>query len=205
MDMEQKQLIDQFKVIVGDDNVLTDDIKTKYYRSGFRSGGGSALAVVFPNTLVEQWKVIKQCVEANCIIIMQAAKTGLTEGSAPSGNDYDRDVVVINITKMTSLDVDKYQRQVVFASFIKSLYHRGAGGLIYLPRLQLYLAEGKVNAVFPTIIRARIRSACTVAIYPQRFSLAMLTDHAIKFIAELANAFSTFLIQATLILVAYRI
>lgn len=97
--MKQKQLIDQFKVIVGDDNVLTDDIKTKYYRSGFRSGGGSALAVVFPNTLVEQWKVIKQCVEANCIIIMQAAKTGLTEGSAPSGNDYDRDVVVINITK----------------------------------------------------------------------------------------------------------
>lgn len=98
--MKQKQLIEEFKTIVGEENVLTDQVKTKYYRSGFRSGSGTALAVVFPNTLLEQWKIIKQCVEVNCIIIMQAAKTGLTEGSAPSGNDYDRDVVVINITKI---------------------------------------------------------------------------------------------------------
>lgn len=98
--MKQKQLIEEFKTIVGEENVLTDQVKTKYYRSGFRSGSGTALAVVFPNTLLEQWKIIKQCVEANCIIIMQAAKTGLTEGSAPSGSDYDRDVVVINITKI---------------------------------------------------------------------------------------------------------
>ncbi|EGA70714.1 D-lactate dehydrogenase [Vibrio sinaloensis DSM 21326] len=103
MDMKREQLIDAFNAIVGQENVITDQVKNKYYRSGFRSGGGSALAVVFPNSLVEQWKVIQQCVEANCIIIMQAAKTGLTEGSAPSGDDYDRDVVVINITKMKQI------------------------------------------------------------------------------------------------------
>ena len=101
--MKQKQLIDAFTAIVGEENVLTDQVKNKYYRSGFRSGSGTALAVVFPNTLVEQWNIIEQCVENNCIIIMQAAKTGLTEGSAPSGNDYDRDVVVINITKMKQI------------------------------------------------------------------------------------------------------
>ncbi len=101
--MKQKQLIDAFVTIVGEENVLTDQIKTKYYRSGFRSGSGTALAVVFPKTLLEQWKVIQQCVDNNCIIIMQAAKTGLTEGSAPSGSDYDRDVVVINITKMKQI------------------------------------------------------------------------------------------------------
>ncbi|WP_211917152.1 D-lactate dehydrogenase [Vibrio sp. B1REV9] len=101
--MKQELLIEALKAVVGEENVLTDQIKTKYYRTGFRSGGGKALAVVFPNTLLEQWNVIKQCVENNCIVIMQAAKTGLTEGSAPSGSDYDRDVVVINITKMKQI------------------------------------------------------------------------------------------------------
>ncbi|MDW2245604.1 FAD-binding protein, partial [Vibrio sp. 1287] len=61
----------------------------------------------------EQWKIIKQCVEANCIIIMQAAKTGLTEGSAPSGNDYDRDVVVINITKIKKIHLLDGGKQAV--------------------------------------------------------------------------------------------
>ncbi len=40
---------------------------------------------------------------------MQAAKTGLTEGSAPSGNDYDRDVVVINITKIKNSSAGWWQ------------------------------------------------------------------------------------------------
>lgn len=111
--MKQKQLIEELKTIVGEENVLTDQVKTKYYRSGFRSGSGTALAVVFPNTLLEQWKIIKQCVEANCIIIMQAAKTGLTEGSAPSGNDYDRDVVVINITKIKKIHLLDGGKQAV--------------------------------------------------------------------------------------------
>ncbi len=33
--MKQKQLIEEFKAIVGEENVLTDEVKTKYYRSGF--------------------------------------------------------------------------------------------------------------------------------------------------------------------------
>ena len=90
---QQNTVIQKFENIVGTEKVLTSQSKTSYYRSGFRSGIGTALAVVFPSTLVEQWKLIQVCVKANCIIIMQAAKTGLTEGSAPSGNDYDRDVV----------------------------------------------------------------------------------------------------------------
>jgi D-lactate dehydrogenase len=92
----QNELIYQFESIVGAKNVLTKTTQTSYYRSGFRSGNGTALAVVFPSTILEQWKLIKACVKANCIIIMQAAKTGLTEGSSPSGNQYDRDVVIIN-------------------------------------------------------------------------------------------------------------
>ena len=92
--LTKNELIQQFNNIVGTKGVLTKLTQTAYYRSGFRSGNGAALAVVFPNTILEQWKLIEVCVKANCIIIMQAAKTGLTEGSSPSGDEYDRSVVI---------------------------------------------------------------------------------------------------------------
>jgi D-lactate dehydrogenase len=111
--MTQKELIQEFENIVGRKNVLTKETKTAYYRSGFRSGTGSALAVVFPNTLLEQWKLIEACVAANCIIIMQAAKTGLTEGSAPSGNDYDREVVVINTLAINQIHLINDGKQAI--------------------------------------------------------------------------------------------
>jgi D-lactate dehydrogenase len=56
---------------------------------GFRSGEGEAEAVVLPDALLELWKVLQACVAAGKIVIMQAANTGLTEGSTPSGS-YDR-------------------------------------------------------------------------------------------------------------------
>ncbi len=96
-------LIERFQQIVGRKNVLSKMDATAYYRSGFRSGKGDALAVVFPTNPLQQWKVIEAAVKANCIIIMQAAKTGLTEGSAPSGYEYDREVVIINITRIKKI------------------------------------------------------------------------------------------------------
>jgi len=98
----QNELIQKFENIVGQKRVLTKENETSYYRTGFMTGIGSALAVVFPQTLLEQWKLIEACVKANCIIIMQAAKTGVTGGSTPNGYDYDRDLVVIN-----TLDINK--------------------------------------------------------------------------------------------------
>lgn len=89
--------------IVGAKRVLTEARCTEFYRTGFRDGGGAALAVVFPKTLLEQWHLIKQCVEHHKIIIMQAANTGLTAGSTPYGEDYDRDIVIINTTKLTDI------------------------------------------------------------------------------------------------------
>ncbi|OLQ84289.1 D-lactate dehydrogenase [Vibrio ponticus] len=111
--MNNQALINQFEQIVGKDNVLTQENKTEYYRSGFRSGKGKALAVLFPSTLVEQWRLLQAAVDANCIIIMQAAKTGLTEGSAPSGEDYDREVVIINITRIKTLHLIDGGKQIV--------------------------------------------------------------------------------------------
>ncbi len=101
--MSKTKLVESFRVIVGRSNVLTKEGDTAYYRSGFRYGFGGAIAVVFPGSLLEQWQVLQAAVDANCIIIMQATKTGLTGGSCPSGFDYDRDVVIINTTKIKKL------------------------------------------------------------------------------------------------------
>ena len=113
---QQNELIQEFEGIVGSKKVLTSESKTSYYRSGFRSGIGTALAVVFPSTLFEQWKLIEACVKANCIIIMQAAKTGLTEGSAPSGSDYDRDLVIISTLAIKNIHLINDGKQAISLS-----------------------------------------------------------------------------------------
>ncbi len=106
-------LIERFEQIVGRRNVLSKMDVTASYRSGFRAGRGDALAVVFPANPVEQWQVIEASVRANCIIIMQAAKTGLTGGSAPDGYEYDREVVIINTTRINKIVMLEGGRQVL--------------------------------------------------------------------------------------------
>jgi D-lactate dehydrogenase len=107
------ELARTFKDIVGDGNVLTREADTAYYRTGFRCGYGGASAVVFPATLLEQWRVLQAAVDAGCAIIMQATKTGLTGGSSPSGFDYDRDVVIINTSRIRGLRLLKEGTQAL--------------------------------------------------------------------------------------------
>ena len=114
--MTQAELIHNFRKIVGVKNTITEEGRTAYYRSGFRSGNGKALAVVFPSTILEEWELIKVCVEANCIIIMQAAKTGLTEGSSPSGDEYDRDVIIINTLGINQIYLINNNKQAISLS-----------------------------------------------------------------------------------------
>ena len=73
-------LIEQLKAVVGRRQVLTSANDTERFRRGFRSGEGEALAVVKPATLLQLWQVLQACVDADKIVIMQAANTGLTEG-----------------------------------------------------------------------------------------------------------------------------
>ncbi len=101
--MSTASIIQQFEGIVGSKYVYTQEKRTAYYRSGFRSGFGAAIAVVFPATLNEQWQLLQACVAANCAIIIQASKTGLTEGSTPNGFNYDRPVVIINTTRLKKI------------------------------------------------------------------------------------------------------
>ncbi len=107
------QILAELTDILSAKNVKADPRKNTHFRKGWRSGGGSALAVIFPKTLLELWQCLKVCVKTNSIIIMQAANTGLTEGSAPSGEDYDRPVVVINTLAIDQLFLINSGEQVI--------------------------------------------------------------------------------------------
>ncbi|TQI79583.1 D-lactate dehydrogenase [Serratia fonticola] len=105
--------INQLKHIVGSPQVLTGERSTERYRTGFRSGGGKALAVVFPTRLLQLWQILQACVAADKIVIMQAANTGLTEGSTPSGEDYDREIVIVSTLRLDHIQVLDNGKQVV--------------------------------------------------------------------------------------------
>ncbi|MEX2941474.1 D-lactate dehydrogenase [Serratia fonticola] len=114
MEMGMTQaFITQLKSIVGNAQVLTGERSTERYRKGFRSGGGKALAVVFPTRLLQLWQILQTCVAADKIVIMQAANTGLTEGSTPSGQDYDRDIVIVSTLRLDHIQVLDNGKQVV--------------------------------------------------------------------------------------------
>lgn len=108
-----QKLISELGRIVGRNHLLTDPTQTERYRKGFRSGEGEALAVVFPGSLLEQWRILQACVAADAIILMQAANTGLTEGSTPNGNDYPRDVVIISTLRMDKIRLLDDGKQVL--------------------------------------------------------------------------------------------
>lgn len=106
-------LIRQFQSIVGTSHVLTSPEATRRFRNGIRFGSGSVVAVVRPGSLVEQWRVLQACVAADKVIIMQSSNTGLTGGSTPDGDDYDRGVVLVNTMRVTGLHLINDGAQVV--------------------------------------------------------------------------------------------
>lgn len=105
-------LIAQLKQIVGARYVLTSPRSMERFCKGYRSGQGPALAVVQPGTLLEQWHVVQACVAADKVIIMQAANTGLTEGSTPNGG-YDRDAVVLSTRRLDQIHLLDGGKQIV--------------------------------------------------------------------------------------------
>ena len=99
--------------IVGPQNALFGERETKSYRTGIRVGCGEAVAVVLPKDLLQFWEIIKLCVSLEKIILIQAANTGLTGGSTPDGDKYDRDIVIINTLKLDQLLLINKGKQVL--------------------------------------------------------------------------------------------
>ena len=110
---DKSKVINDLKLIVGKKYVLTNKLNKEPYSKGWRYGQGSALAVVKPGKLIEMWKTLELCVKNDIIIIMQAANTGLTGGSTPYGDGYDRPVVIINTMRMDDIHIINDGNQII--------------------------------------------------------------------------------------------
>ncbi|AFT79642.1 D-lactate dehydrogenase [Alteromonas macleodii str. 'Black Sea 11'] len=113
VNVDTQSLITSMRDVVGQAYLLTDKAKKQPYTKGFRFGAGEALAVVRPGTLVEIWRVLKLCVEADVVVIMQAANTGLTGGSTPDGKDYDRPLVIISTMRIDAIQLVDSGKQII--------------------------------------------------------------------------------------------
>jgi len=112
-DKNTVDFITKLRSIVGRGHVLTGKRATRRFSRGYRYGAGNVLAVVRPGRLLELWQVLQAVISAGKIIIMQAANTGLTGGSTPDGDDYDRDIVLINTLRLRGIQLVNQGRQVV--------------------------------------------------------------------------------------------
>ena len=111
--VDKLRFIKQLQNVVGKKYVFTDKLNKEPFSKGWRYGEGSALAVVKPGKLTEMWKTLEICVENDLIIIMQAANTGLTGGSTPFGEDYDRPIVIINTMRMSDIHLINDGNQII--------------------------------------------------------------------------------------------
>ena len=106
-------LLFNLEKIVGSEYIITDSWKKQKYSKGWRYGSGNAFVVVRPATLIEIWKILKICLKANTIVIMQAANTGLTGGSTPYDNGYDRRIVIINTMRINNIHIINQGKQII--------------------------------------------------------------------------------------------
>ena len=109
----ESNFISDLKSIAGKKYILTANWSKKQYCNGWRYGSGEALAVIKPGTLLEFWKILKVCVKSDVIIIMQAANTGLTGGSTPYGNNYDRPIIIINTMRINDIQIIDDGNQII--------------------------------------------------------------------------------------------
>jgi D-lactate dehydrogenase len=107
------EIIESFVPIVGANYVETSSWKIQPFIKGWRYGHGNAIAVIKPGNLLELWNVLKICVKYDLIILMQAANTGLTGGSTPYGDDYDRPLVIINTLRINDIHIIKDGNQII--------------------------------------------------------------------------------------------
>lgn len=108
-----QEMLRQLAGIVGDKQVLTHADDKAWYTKGFRVGRGEALAVVLPHNLLQLWQSLQVCVAQDAIVLMQASNTGVTGGSTPDGNDYEREVVIISTRQLKGVQVIDQARQVI--------------------------------------------------------------------------------------------
>src|SRR5699024_10787876 len=109
----QSPAVSAFIDIMGSRHVLTSARATEPYAKGNRFGGGSVLAVLKPGSLVDMWRALQVCVDHDLIVVPQSANTGLTGGSGPGAQDYDREIVIISTLRLNQIHLINDAREAV--------------------------------------------------------------------------------------------
>ncbi len=107
------EALNAFVNILGKAHVLTSTRATAPYATGSRFGSGRVFAVLRPGSLIEMWRALQVCVDNDLIVIPQSANTGLTGGSGPGDQDYDREVVIISTTRINQIHLINDAREAV--------------------------------------------------------------------------------------------
>ncbi|MGP9539170.1 D-lactate dehydrogenase [Brachybacterium sp. AOP43-C2-M15] len=102
-----------FTQIMGSRHVLTSQRATAPYTTGDRFGAGEVLAVLRPGSLVDMWRALQVCVDHDLIVITQGANTGLTGGSGPGDQDYDRDIVILSTLRIDGIHLVNDAREAI--------------------------------------------------------------------------------------------
>ena len=113
---DYSKVINEFELFIGKKFVITNKWHKQPFINGWRYGSGDALVVLKPGNLLELWRILELCVSNDFIIIMQAANTGLTGGSTPYGNDYDRPVIIINTLRINDIQIINNAKQIIALS-----------------------------------------------------------------------------------------
>ena len=113
---DYSKVINEFESFIGKKFVITNKWHKQPFINGWRYGSGDALVVLKPGNLLELWRILELCVSNDFIIIMQAANTGLTGGSTPYGNDYDRPVIIINTLRINDIQIINNAKQIIALS-----------------------------------------------------------------------------------------
>ena len=107
------EAVEAFTRIMGRKHVLTSARATAPFTTGDRFGAGDVLAVLRPGSLVDMWRALQVCVDHDLIVITQAANTGLTGGSGPGDQDYDRDIVILSTLRIDGIHLVNDAREAV--------------------------------------------------------------------------------------------
>ena len=113
MDNKNSTIVGEIRNVIGKNYVLINQWEKEKHTKGWRYGQGEALAVAIPGNLLEIWKVLEVCVRLDIIVIVQAANTGLTGGSTPNGNDYDRPLIIINTMRINDIFLIDNAKQII--------------------------------------------------------------------------------------------
>ncbi len=113
---DYSKVINEFESFIDKKFVITNKWHKQPFIKGWRYGSGDALVILKPGNLLELWRILELCISNDFIIIMQAANTGLTGGSTPYGNDYDRSVVIINTLRINDIQIINNAKQIIALS-----------------------------------------------------------------------------------------